>query len=462
MVDLISPLLMPVAIASGCAIVVLGLHIWRTSHACRSYLDDLLATSYDATLWTDLHGRIQACNPATLQIFGRSHSQLVDQSLSLIIPSIRVGQVEVDLSTYLMRVRNLQLVERVEGQAVDADGNLFPVSLTIKNIDAVGKFRHLAVIRDNSRQSLAQKELRRFADQLLLTKHALEQQNRGLEETIVARTEELRLEKERAESANAAKSDFLANMSHELRTPLHAILSFSRFGLRRANESTIEKLVEYFTNIETSGNTLLHLVNQLLDIAKLESGTLRLVKQPISLKEVADDLMAEFSAIATERGVDIQSEFTGDLPIIYADREKIAQVIRNLMGNALKVSPLDGRVVIIISSEERLVTVRVVDQGPGIPEDELGSIFEKFVQSTRTNTGAGGTGLGLAICKEIIALHGGRIWAENVRPHGAAVRFELPIPHGSSCDRRAPGTLPLTTRTHSHTLSAEQSELLEV
>jgi signal transduction histidine kinase len=104
----------------------------------------------------------------------------------------------------------------------------------------------------------------------------------------------------------------------------------------------------------------------------------------------------------------------------------VCQLVRNLLGNALKVSPSSGVVEIRTLTSESALEVRVVDEGPGIPEGELEKIFEKFVQSSRTNTGAGGTGLGLAICRDTVSLHGGRIWAENVQPHGAAVCFELP------------------------------------
>jgi signal transduction histidine kinase len=130
--------------------------------------------------------------------------------------------------------------------------------------------------------------------------------------------------------------------------------------------------------------------------------------------------------MAEEKQISIQIDAPCDSSYVLADRDRLAQVVRNLLSNALKVSSPGGRVNLFIDVSEQWLTMRVVDQGPGIPEDELERIFEKFVQSSRTNTGAGGTGLGLAICREVVARHNGRIWAENVQPHGAALCIELP------------------------------------
>jgi signal transduction histidine kinase len=120
---------------------------------------------------------------------------------------------------------------------------------------------------------------------------------------------------------------------------------------------------------------------------------------------------------------------------VLVDPDKFAQIVRNVLANALKVSPRGATIEVDMTSSQEQVRIRIVDLGPGIPADELERVFEKFVQSSRTNTGAGGTGLGLAICREIVALHNGRIWAENVEPHGAAICFELP--RGDCAERTA-------------------------
>jgi signal transduction histidine kinase len=258
---------------------------------------------------------------------------------------------------------------------------------------------------------------------------------------------------EEAKAANTAKTCFLSNMSHELRTPLHGILSFARFGLRRMERSSKEQLFRYFQNIEDCGNTLLKLVNQLLDLAKMESGTIELELTTLRLRDVAGDVIGEFKQIAEEKEVSLR--LVGNEPPfdLSADRDRVAQVIRNLIGNALKFSPPQSRIDIHLFGDDELAGVRVVDEGPGVPEKELEAIFEAFVQSSLTTSGAGGTGLGLAICKEIVTLHGGRIWAENVPPHGAAVGFEIPRNNvGIQGDLESPNTRLFTEDSSTPTL----------
>ena len=149
-------------------------------------------------------------------------------------------------------------------------------------------------------------------------------------------------------------------------------------------------------------------------------------RRACDLTDIARDVVVELNAVAEDRGVSIDIVDSGESSTVSADRERIAQVIRNLLSNALKVSPTGSRITVHMDVAENLVSAHIVDQGPGIPADELDSIFDKFVQSSRTNTGAGGTGLGLSICREIIARHGGNIWAKNVSHSGAAVCFSLP------------------------------------
>jgi signal transduction histidine kinase len=259
----------------------------------------------------------------------------------------------------------------------------------------------------------------------MVTKQALERHNAQLEATIKSRTEELRNAVDAAETANEAKSSFLASMSHELRTPLHGILSFARFGKRRIESATKAKLLEYFDRIEDCGETLLRLVDQLLDLAKLESGVADVDMDDCDLCEIVQYVVQELYAVAEEQGVQLNTTGLSECCAVHADRDRIAQVLRNLIRNAINVSSVGDEIAIEMTARGNDVAVRVIDQGPGIPSDELESIFDKFVQSSRTKTGAGGTGLGLTISRELIDRHGGRMWADNVSPHGAAVCFEI-------------------------------------
>ncbi|QYZ67589.1 MAG: PAS domain-containing protein [Gammaproteobacteria bacterium (ex Lamellibrachia satsuma)] len=241
--------------------------------------------------------------------------------------------------------------------------------------------------------------------------------------------------KNTAEQANQAKSVFLANMSHELRTPMHAILSFSSFGLENGETAERQKLIEYFTHIQTSGNRLLILLNDLLDLSKLEAGRMALEYQPNDLKCVAESAIHELRGHIADQGVlcDLLPPETDTIGEF--DALRIGQVITNLLSNAIKFTATGGHIQISIC-QERLeidghempgLQLSVLDQGVGIPEAELDTIFDKFIQSSKTRTGAGGTGLGLAISKEIIEAHTGRIWAENNLEQGAQFHFLIPV-----------------------------------
>ncbi|MCR4411045.1 MAG: HAMP domain-containing histidine kinase, partial [Thermoguttaceae bacterium] len=230
-----------------------------------------------------------------------------------------------------------------------------------------------------------------------------------------------------AEAANQAKTEFLANMSHELRTPLHGILSFAAFGIKKAQTASREDLYQYFQKIERSGKSLLVLINDLLDLAKLESGRATYDFSTIDLRLVLLTVADELSPLAAQKNIRMAMPPAGTTPPVVADETKIAQVARNLLSNAIKFSPEGSLIEIEAGTEGSRVWVRVCDRGVGIPEGELEAIFDKFIQSSKTRTGAGGTGLGLAICREILAGHKGRIWASN-RPGGGSVfTFEMPI-----------------------------------
>jgi signal transduction histidine kinase len=235
------------------------------------------------------------------------------------------------------------------------------------------------------------------------------------------------MRKEEAEKANLAKSMFLANMSHELRTPIHGILSFAKFGVKNFANAEREKLKRYFETIQDSGTVLLRLVNDVLDLAKLEAGKMTLDFRDVDLKMLLSKLVDEFRSMTLEKKVRIECTTSDGDETVRVDADKMLQVLRNLVGNAVKFSPENGSIIISTSKRGGVVVVSVADQGIGIPQDELEAIFDKFVQSSKTHTGAGGTGLGLAICREIVHAHGGRIWAENRAEGGALLSFEIPL-----------------------------------
>lgn len=233
-------------------------------------------------------------------------------------------------------------------------------------------------------------------------------------------------EKEAAEEANRAKSAFLANISHELRTPMHGILSFARFGQQKIDTATKEKLKSYFDEISESGTRLMSLLNDLLDLSKLEAGKVEYSMKADDFLVVAKAAISESEAFVEEKGLSVELQCNANEAVAVFDQSKMLQVIRNILLNAIKFSEKGSTIKCVAEVLDAKVRCSVINQGVGIPHDELEAIFNKFTQSSKTRTGAGGTGLGLAICKEIVKQHRGEIWAES-EPNGETkFIFELP------------------------------------
>ncbi|MCK4742836.1 MAG: ATP-binding protein [Sulfuriflexus sp.] len=233
------------------------------------------------------------------------------------------------------------------------------------------------------------------------------------------------------ELKDRAKSDFLANMSHELRTPMHGILSYSKMGRNRINRVSSEKLECYFSNIEKSGKRLLLLLNDLLDLSKMESGAMQLEKEQYEFSVILSDCYTELSAKAEELDLTVNIKKHAEPVFVYCDRVRIGQVVINLLSNAIKFAPKGSTIDIdyhINDSEELYLCI--ADKGRGIAKENIESVFDKFIQDDdkETGTGMGSTGLGLAICKEIVTLHGGKIWAEQGTSDGVGGLFCFTIP----------------------------------
>jgi PAS domain S-box-containing protein len=243
---------------------------------------------------------------------------------------------------------------------------------------------------------------------------------------LVETRRELEDAKNQAESANLAKSEFLTNISHELRTPMQGIIGFAKLGIDRMSKLDRHKLLSYFNEISASGERLLSLLNDLLDLSRLEAGKMEYEFGNEELTQQVRTVIGEMAPLLREKEIEVDIQ-APDSPIIARmDAATIEQVIRNLVSNAVKYSPVKGKIRIHLEENSAELQLTIIDEGIGIPEEELSSIFEKFVQSSKTKTPAGGTGLGLAICQQIISDHQGFIWAENNPEIGAKFGFRLP------------------------------------
>ncbi len=236
--------------------------------------------------------------------------------------------------------------------------------------------------------------------------------------------------------SNRLKSEFLANVSHELRTPLNSILGFAE--LLKDTASADPKAVRYVQNIVSSGKNLLELINDLLDLAKIEAGKMEVRSEPLSLPDLFEGLVSIIKPLTERREISVTATVDRDVPILQSDPPKLQQVLYNFLSNAIKFSPQAGRIDI---RAERVgndhVKIAVIDQGPGIPPDKQLIIFEKFRQIDASVTREhSGTGLGLSISKELVQLLGGSIGVQSQLGQGATFWIILPL-------RTQPGPQPL-------------------
>ena len=229
------------------------------------------------------------------------------------------------------------------------------------------------------------------------------------------------------EVASRHKSDFLASMSHELRTPLNAILGFNEMILGQVYGEVPADMKEPLADIQASGKHLLRLINNVLDLAKIEAGRMELALSDYSVQDTVENVRSTLRPLAAEKGLEFLVHVPSGIPLAYGDGGRITQCLMNLAGNALKFTKA-GKVEISVEEEGELLTYRVADTGIGIPPDKIEHLFTEFKQSDATIASEyGGTGLGLSISRKFVEMHGGRIWVESELGKGSAFLFEIPL-----------------------------------
>jgi signal transduction histidine kinase len=259
----------------------------------------------------------------------------------------------------------------------------------------------------------------------------LRNSNETLEQKVLQRTQQLEYAKQKAEEASEAKTEFLRNMSHEFRTPLHAIISFATYGINEHESALRSQMKQYFELIQLGASRINKLVDEVLDLAKLEHGEHMFMLQRGDIKEIVSRSAEMVRPMLKEKQIGLHFEYEATSSSIVCDHDKIVQVMTNLLANAIKFTPKGSGIFVKTSSFMKdgvaHTQVSVRDDGVGIPQGEEELIFESFRQSSRTNTKAGGTGLGLAICRNIIKAHKGIISARNNdNGTGACVIFSFP------------------------------------
>ena len=252
------------------------------------------------------------------------------------------------------------------------------------------------------------------------TQSALAIQNARLFSEIADKSRQL-------EAASRHKSEFLANMSHELRTPLNAVIGFSEVLIQRMFGELNEKQDEYVKDIYASGQHLLSLINDILDLSKIEAGRMELEATDFDLPSVIDNALILVRERAIRRGITLGRTIDEHLGILRGDERKIKQVLLNLLSNALKFTPEGGRIDVFPRLRDGAAEIAVTDTGVGIAPADQEAVFEEFRQVGTADKKAEGTGLGLALSRKFIELHGGRIWLKSQVAQGSTFTFTLPV-----------------------------------
>lgn len=399
--------------------------------ALEDRLQAILRHAADAVIVIDTEGRIELANAAAEQLTGWTAATLVGSPITVLMDepyrSSHQGQIERYLEFGTSGILN---VGPRPFPLLRKDGGRLPIELSVGEAFIAGERKFIGVCRDIS-QRLEQDEALRSANAALRHKISeLQQVSQGLEAQTVA-LERLAADnasaRAEAERANQAKSRFLATMSHELRTPLNGILAVSEALGRRDLAPGDQELVKI---ISSSGQGLLSILNEILDLSRVESGQLQIEPQSFSPRQAVDTVAEIWRFAAEAKGLRLQVETRGLAAPRIGDPQRLRQILSNLVNNAIKfteqgVITLKARPV----GQGARLRFEVIDSGPGVAPEDRERLFQPFVQADSERTRRhGGAGLGLAICRELAGLMSGRIWVEPAPAGGARFVVELPLP----------------------------------
>ncbi len=310
-------------------------------------------------------------------------------------------------------------------------GPLGDLAQTMNRVRVTSDFGQRAERRSNDETGQLVEAFNDMLDQIGSRDQALEEHRAGLERTVDERTRELADARDVAESANRAKSDFLATMSHEIRTPMNGMLVMAEL---LAGTELPARQQRYAETIARSGQTLLTIINDILDISKIEAGKLELEQGRVSIATVVEDVLGLFWEKASSKSLDLAATIGPDVPaVIEADPVRLSQILSNLVNNALKFTE-SGHVRLKVQRQagperdDAQLLFSVEDTGIGIAADKVDAIFEAFSQADQSTTRRfGGTGLGLSICERLVGAMGGRIWVESTPGSGSQFKFTIPV-----------------------------------
>lgn len=383
---------------------------------------ELLEAAPDAIMQVDVEGRIILLNRVAEDMFGYSRDELLGQPVEALIPRELHARHAEHRAHYREHPMTRTMGSGLALEGIRKDGSRFPVEISLSPSESVEGFRVTAIIRDTTERKIAEDRLRRVQEDYT--------------QQLAEANAELAMTNRELERANRLKSEFLASMSHELRTPLHTIIGFSELLGEELEGPLNEKQHRFVQHIHKDSLHLLELINDVLDISKIEADRLELRPEPFDFTSLIAESLASVRSLAEAKSHVLES--ASDVPTaVEADRLRIKQVLVNLLSNAIKFTPEGGRIRVEAGLHENNVVVSVSDTGIGIPPEEHESIFDKFHQVGETTKGVReGTGLGLAITRRLVEQHGGRISVQSKPRHGSTFVFHLPL---QSAERKTQG-----------------------
>jgi len=363
-------------------------------------LRKLVDTLTDMVFTVDINGKFTYLNPVCERITCRSISDLLGLPFTeVLVPKY----IEPTLQKFRQGITS-ETSSIYEVELIDKYGGRVPVELNVTSlIDANGKIiGRLGVARDITERKQAEKELRNQRD-------------------------ELEIRSQKLAAVSKIKSEFLANMSHELRTPLNSIIGFSEILHDLTFGPLNEKQLKYVNNVLISGKHLLALINDILDLSKVEAGKMDIIYEDFTVSTVINEIKTLVVSIASKKNIVIDVTVDEKLTTIHADVAKFKQILFNLIGNAIKFSPSSGSVTIDAMRINDTAQVSITDTGIGISKEDQKKLFQPFVQADgSTSRQFGGTGLGLALTKRFVEMHGGKVWVESELDRGSTFTFTIP------------------------------------
>jgi PAS domain S-box-containing protein len=365
----------------------------------------LLEAAPDAIVEISADGTIVLVNRIAEEMFGYQRDELLGKSVDLLVPDAVRATHYRHRDHYLEHPRTRPMGSGLDLQARRRNGTLFPVEISLSPIRTETGTHVTAVIRDVTERKRAEQEVRK------------------LQQTYTA---ELEARNREIERANRLKSEFLASMSHELRTPLHTIIGFTEL-LEESGEGVLSEAQKRFLgHIHRDSNHLLELINDVLDLSKIEAGQMALKREIFPLRRCIEDALNQVRAGAALKGIEIDDSGCTECDVD-ADPLRVKEMLYNLLSNAVKFTPKGGRVWVETREESGFAHIMVGDTGVGIAAEEQENIFDKFYQVGNTTSGVReGTGLGLAITKELVQMHGGWMEVESKPGQGSRFTFTLP------------------------------------